>query len=56
MLLGLPFFIAFALTLLNPTYMAPLYNTSTGHMLIIVGLVMMAFGSLLLRKIVSFRG
>src|SRR5204862_7794999 len=55
-LIGLPFFIAFAITLLNPTYMEPLYNSSTGHMLIIVGLVMMAFGSLLLRKIVSFRG
>jgi tight adherence protein B len=55
-LLALPFFIAFAITLLNPTYMAPLYDTSTGHMLIIVGLVMMAFGSLILRKIVSFRG
>jgi tight adherence protein B len=55
-LIGLPFFIAFAITLLNPSYMAPLYNESTGHMLIIVGLVMMAFGSLLLRKIVSFRG
>jgi tight adherence protein B len=55
-LLGLPFFIAFAITLLNPSYMAPLYDTSTGHMLIIVGLVMMAFGSLILRKIVSFKG
>jgi tight adherence protein B len=55
-LVALPFFIAFSITLLNPTYMAPLYDTSTGHMLIIVGLVMMAFGSLLLRKIVSFRG
>ena len=55
-LVALPFFIAFAITLLNPTYMAPLYDTSTGHMLIIVGLMMMAFGSLILRKIVSFRG
>src|SRR2546422_5542572 len=55
-LIALPFFIAFAITLLNPTYMEPLYNTSTGHMLIIIGLVMMAFGSVLLRKIVSFRG
>ena len=55
-LIALPFFIAFAITLLNPTYMAPLYDTSTGHMLIIVGLVMMAFGSLILRKLVSFRG
>jgi tight adherence protein B len=55
-LIALPFFIAFALTLLNPSYMAPLYNTSTGHNLIMVGLVMMAIGSLILKKLVSFRG
>ncbi len=55
-LIALPFFIAFALTLLNPSYMAPLFNTSTGHMLIVVGLVMMGIGTLFLRKIVSFRG
>jgi len=55
-LIALPFFIAAALTLLNPSYMAPLFNTSTGHMLIIVGLVMMGIGTLFLRKIVSFRG
>ncbi len=55
-LLGLPFFIAGALTLMNPDYMAPLYTTSIGHMLIGMGLTMMFFGSLILRKIVSFRG
>jgi tight adherence protein B len=55
-LIGLPFFVAFALTLLNPDYMAPLYSTSTGHHLILFGLVMMGFGSLILRKLVSFRG
>ena len=55
-LVGLPFFIAGALTLLNPTYMAPLYNTSSGHILIVGGLTMMAFGSLILKKIVSFKG
>jgi tight adherence protein B len=55
-LIALPFFIAFALTLLNPSYMAPLYNTSTGHTLIFMGLGMMAFGSLILKKLVSFRG
>ena len=55
-LIALPFFVAFALTLLNPSYMSPLYSTSTGHMLILIGLVMMAIGSLFLRKIVSFRG
>ena len=55
-LMGLPFFVGLAITFLNPTYMAPLYHTSTGHKLIFVGLGMMAFGALFLRKIVSFRG
>jgi tight adherence protein B len=55
-LIGLPFFIAAMLTLLNPSYMSPLYDTSSGHMLIILGLVMMAVGSLILKKIVSFKG
>jgi|1185.fasta_scaffold03741_2 tight adherence protein B len=55
-LIGLPFFVALALTLLNPDYMHPLYSTSTGHHLILFGLVMMGFGSLILRKLVSFRG
>jgi tight adherence protein B len=55
-LIGLPFFIALALTVLNPGYMAPLYTTSAGHMLIAVGLVMMAIGSLIIHKIVSFKG
>jgi tight adherence protein B len=55
-LVGLPFFIAIAITVMNPKYMAPLYHTSTGHMLIAVGLAMMTLGSLILKKMVSFRG
>jgi tight adherence protein B len=55
-LVGLPFFMAALVTLMNPSYMAPLYHTSGGHILIAVGLVMMALGSLMLKKIVSFRG
>ena len=55
-LIGLPFFVAAAITLLNPDYMNPLWHTSTGHKLIFMGLAMMAFGSLILKKIVSFRG
>jgi tight adherence protein B len=55
-LIGLPFFIAFAITLLNPTYMDPLYHSHAGHILIGLGLVMMVFGSLILKKIVSFKG
>ena len=48
--------LALALTALNPSFMSPLYNTSAGHKLVFSGLVMMAIGSLILKKIVSFKG
>jgi len=55
-LIGIPFFIAGTVTLLNSGYMHPLYFTTKGHFLIGLGLVMMTLGSLVLKKIVSFRG
>jgi tight adherence protein B len=55
-LMGLPFFIAIIITVMNPRYMDPLYHSSTGHKLIATGLAMMCFGAVVLRKIVSFKG
>ena len=55
-LCGLPFFMAGILTVINPNYMGPLYHTSAGHKLIMLALVMMLIGSLMLKKIVSFKG
>lgn len=55
-LVGVPFFMLGTITLLSPEYMDPLYNSSTGHKLLVLGLVMISVGSLMLRKIVSFRG
>ena len=55
-LCGIPFLLLGVLTLLNSEFMDPLYHTPTGHKLLILGLIMMAIGSLFLRKIVSFRG
>lgn len=55
-LMGIPFFMAATITLINPKYMSPLYHTHTGRLLIITGLVMMLVGSAILKKIVSFRG
>jgi tight adherence protein B len=55
-LVGIPFFLLGMITLINKEYMDPLYHTPTGQKLMIGGLVMMAFGSLLLKKIVSFKG
>jgi tight adherence protein B len=55
-LMALPFFLAAAMTMMNSEYMDPLYHSSTGHKLIILMFAMMAFGSFLLRRIVSFKG
>jgi tight adherence protein B len=55
-LVGLPFFMAAVVTLMNSAYMAPLYHTGVGHAMIVGGLVMMTLGSLMLKKIVSFKG
>jgi tight adherence protein B len=55
-LVALPFFLAAALTLINPSYMAPLFKTSSGHMMIFTAIGMMIVGSLFLKKIVSFKG
>ncbi|HVM16220.1 MAG TPA: type II secretion system F family protein [Gaiellaceae bacterium] len=55
-LVALPFFTAGVLTLVNRTFMEPLWTSGTGHMLIAGGLAMMTMGSLFLKKIVSFRG
>ena len=55
-LIALPFGLAFLLSLLNPSFMQPLWATHTGHLLIVLGLVMMTVGSAILKKIVSFRG
>jgi tight adherence protein B len=55
-LVALPFFLAAIITLMNPVYMAPLWHSGTGHKLVMGGLVMITIGSLMLRKIASFRG
>jgi tight adherence protein B len=55
-LVGLPIFMAVVVSMMNPTYMSPLLHTGVGHAMIIAGLVMMGIGTLILQKIVSFRG
>jgi tight adherence protein B len=55
-LIALPFFVLGAVTIINSEYMSPLYHTSAGHKMMIIGVAMIAFGSLILKKIVSFKG
>ena len=55
-LIALPFFVAMLVTLINPEFMSPLYHTSTGQKMIMTGMGMIVVGSLMLKKIVSFKG
>jgi tight adherence protein B len=55
-LAGIPFFLAGAIGFLNPGYIAPLFHTHTGHILVFLMLGMMAVGTAILKKIVSFKG
>ena len=55
-LVGIPFFIAGMIDLVDKGYLSPLFNTSLGHIMLFVGMTMMAIGSLILKKIVSFKG
>jgi tight adherence protein B len=55
-LIGLPFFLAIAMTVINKQFMEPLWQRHAGHVLIAAGLTMMAIGSAILKKIVSFKG
>ena len=54
-LVGLPIGLGALMTLLSPSYMAPLYTKSSGQVLIGVCLASMAIGGLFLKRIVSVR-
>ncbi len=56
LLLALPFMTAALILVVNPGYLAPLVNQSAGRLMLAAMLVMMALGSLVLRKIVSIKG
>ena len=54
-LVSLPFVLAALMTLISPSYMKPLFTTSTGHFLIVFCLVSMSLGGLVLKRIVNVR-
>jgi tight adherence protein B len=51
----LPFVAAVAMTMMNATYMRPLWHTGTGHLLIGIGLAMVTCGGIILRRVGSVR-
>jgi tight adherence protein B len=54
-LLGLPFLVALALSIVNPTYLRVLLNDPLGRILIVIALCMMCFGIIMTRKIIAIK-
>ena len=55
-LIAMPFLMALAIFAINPKYMQILWTDPIGRMMIAIGLVSMAFGAMIIRKIVAFKG
>ncbi|MFL5912021.1 MAG: type II secretion system F family protein [Gaiellaceae bacterium] len=55
-LAGLPFFVGALISIISPTYMHALWHSGTGHFMVGAALAMLAFGTVVLKKIVSFKG
>jgi tight adherence protein B len=54
-LVGMPFALAVMISLVDRSYLRPLWATSAGHLMIIIGLISMTFGGIVTRKIVNFK-
>lgn len=51
---SLPFIITGGLSVLNPSYLDPMFDTTTGHMLLIGSGTWMMIGVLVMRKMINF--
>jgi tight adherence protein B len=54
-LTGIPIFLLGVLTMINPTYMDPMYTTTIGRVLLVISAVMVTAGSLVIKKIVDIK-
>ena len=52
---ALPIGLLLIITAINPSYMKPLYVTSTGHALLVLAAFMLVIGSLVIKRIVDFK-
>jgi tight adherence protein B len=50
----LPFALFFALCIINPNFMKPLFDTEAGHYILSGGLVLQVVGALWIRKLINF--
>ena len=42
-------------TVTSPGYMTPLFTTTTGHLALLIGALMMSFGIFVMRRMINFK-
>jgi tight adherence protein B len=50
---ALPVVLAFAISVLNPDYLKPLFNTGAGHVALVLAVILLVAGSMAIKKIVT---
>mgnify|MGYP002620968760 FL=1 len=51
---ALPFIVAFLVYLSSPTYIMPLFTTSTGHLILVISGIWMSMGIFVMKKMMNF--
>jgi tight adherence protein B len=51
---ALPFIVALLVYLSSPTYIMPLFTTSTGHLILLLSGIWMSMGIFVMRKMINF--
>jgi tight adherence protein B len=51
---ALPFIVALLVYLSSPTYIMPLFTTSTGHLILLISGIWMSMGIFVMRKMINF--
>jgi tight adherence protein B len=54
-LVAMPFFLALMIFFVDRSYIRPLWAQSAGHIMVLIGLISMAMGAIVCRKIVNFK-
>jgi len=54
-LVAIPFFVAFALSIMNPKYISVLVTDPTGKAMVFIALIMMALGIFVMKKIIQIK-
>jgi tight adherence protein B len=52
---ALPIALGLGITVINPTYLDPLFKTSEGHFMLVVAVILLVAGSLVIKKIVNIK-